>query len=192
MHLINLFGPPAVGKMSVGREIAARTPYRLFHNHATIEPLLEVFDWEMPSFGVLKDEFRRRVIEEAVASELPGLVFTFVWALDLPEDMRSVETLIAPVAAAGGRIDFVELYTDLTTRLSREGTPERLAAKPSKRDTEWARANVVDWNERHVLSTGPDAPFPLDFPHTVVDSTRLTAAETAEEIITRLGLPTDP
>ncbi|EGD44149.1 hypothetical protein NBCG_01507 [Nocardioidaceae bacterium Broad-1] len=192
MHLINLFGPPAVGKMSVGREIAARTPYRLFHNHATIEPLLEVFDWEMPSFGVLKSEFRRRVIEEAVASELPGLIFTFVWALDLPEDTRAVETLIAPVAAAGGRIDFVELYADLPTRLGREGTPERLAAKPSKRDTEWARANVVDWNERHELSTGPDVPFPLDFPHTVVDNTRLSAAETAEEIITRLGLPTRP
>ncbi|MEU4455437.1 hypothetical protein AB0F44_29190 [Nocardioides sp. NPDC023903] len=192
MHLINLFGPPAVGKMSVGREIAARTPYRLFHNHATIEPLLEVFDWEMPSFGVLKAEFRRRVIEEAVASELPGLIFTYVWALELPEDAQAVTSLVAPVVEAGGKVDCVELYADMPTRLSREGTPERLAAKPSKRDTEWARANVVDWNERHVLSTGPEMPFPLHFPHTVVDNTRLSAAETAEEIITRLGLPTHP
>ena len=101
----------------------------------------------MPSFGVLKTEFRRRVIEEAVASELPGLIFTYVWALDLPEDAQAVARLVAPVVEAGGKIDCVELYADLPTRLSREGTPERLAAKPSKRDTEWARANVVDWNE---------------------------------------------
>jgi len=176
----------------VGREIAARTPYRLFHNDATIEPLLEVFDWEMPSFGVLKDEFRRRVIEEAVASGLPGLIVTYVWALELPDDAQAVTRLVAPVVEAGGKVDCVELYADMSTRLSREGTPERLAAKPSKRDTEWARANAVDWNERHVLSTGPEMPFPLHFPHTVVDNTRLSAAETAEEIITRLGLPTDP
>ena len=189
MHLVILFGPQAVGKMSVGREVARRTPYRLFHNHATIEPLLEVFDWETSAFQTLKLEFRRRVIEEAVASGMPGLVFTFVWALELAEDTAYVEHLIQPVLESGGRVDFVELYADEATRLTREGTPERLAAKPSKRDTDWARSDLVDSGRAHRLSTGPDDRFPLDHPHHQLDNTGLTAGEAAEQIVELLRIP---
>lgn len=189
MHLVILFGPQAVGKMSVGREIARRTPYRLFHNHATIEPLLEVFDWDMPAFQTLKLEFRRRVIEEAVTSGMPGLIFTLVWALDLDEDAAYVEHLLAPVVESGGRIDFVELYADEVTRLTREGTPERLAAKPSKRDSASARADLVDSGREHRLSTGPGQPFPHDHPHQRLDNALLSAAKAAEQIIDLLELP---
>ncbi|CAN5183314.1 AAA family ATPase [soil metagenome] len=188
MHLVMLIGPQAVGKMSVGREIARRTPYRLFHNHATIEPLLEVFDWEMPAFQTLKLEFRRRVIEEAVASGMPGLICTLVWAFDLPEETAYVEHLIAPVVDAGGRIDFVELYADETTRLTREGTPERLAAKPSKQDLEWARNDLIESGRRFRLSTTPDQPFPLEHPHHRLDNSDLTATEAAEAIVAMLDL----
>jgi len=189
VHLVILFGPQAVGKMAVGRRIAARTPYRLFHNHATIEPLLEVFDWGTPPFETLKQELRRRVIEEAVGSGLPGLVLTYVWLLDHPRDAAYVEELVAPVLEAGGRVDFVELWADLDTRLAREGTPERLAAKPSKRDTTWARAHLLEAHEQHALSTGPDQPFPLDHPHTRVDTSGLSAAEAADAVVELLGLP---
>lgn len=190
MHLIVLFGPQAVGKMTVGRALARLTPYRLFHNHATIEPLLEVFDWGTPAFETLKLEFRRRVIEEAVANGMPGLIFTFVWGLDLAEDAAYVEHLIDPVLAAGGRVDFVELWSAEATRLGREGTPTRLAAKPSKRDVEWARAHLVESGRQFRLSTADDVPFPLDHPHVRVDNDALTPDETAARIVELLGLPT--
>ena len=48
MRLLLIIGPPAVGKMTVGREIARRSSFRLFHNHHTIEPLVEVFDHGTP------------------------------------------------------------------------------------------------------------------------------------------------
>ena len=51
------------------------------------------------------DELDGQVIEEAIASDLPGLVFSFVWALDLEEDHRAVAELIAPALAAGVRVD---------------------------------------------------------------------------------------
>jgi hypothetical protein len=38
--LLIITGPPAVGKMAVGHEIATRTGLRLFHNHLAIEPVL--------------------------------------------------------------------------------------------------------------------------------------------------------
>lgn len=189
MHLVMLFGPPAVGKMTVGRELARLTPYRLFHNHATIEPLLDVFDWGTPAFETLKEEFRRRVVEEAIASGLPGLVFTYVWALDEPADTAYVEGLLAPVLAAGGRVDLVELWSSEETRLGREGTPARLAAKPSKRDVDWARDNLLQWGREYRLSTGPDQGLPVDHPHHRVDNDGLDPAEAARMIVGLLGLP---
>ena len=40
MHLVVIFGPQAVGKMAVGREVARRTPYQPFpldHPHHRID-----------------------------------------------------------------------------------------------------------------------------------------------------------
>ena len=72
MHFVLIFGPPAVGKMTVGHELAKRTGFKLFHNHMTVEPVLDIFEFGSPPFNRLVDEFRRRVIEEAVAGELPS------------------------------------------------------------------------------------------------------------------------
>ena len=58
MHLVVLFGPPAVGKMTVGHELCRLTGYRLFHNHLTIEPFLGIFEFGSPSFARLSSEFR--------------------------------------------------------------------------------------------------------------------------------------
>ncbi len=53
MHFVFVFGPPAVGKMTVGRALAARTGYKLLHNHMTVEPVLEIFAFGSPPFGRL-------------------------------------------------------------------------------------------------------------------------------------------
>jgi hypothetical protein len=43
MKVLFLFGNAAVGKMTVGQELMKKTGLRLFHNHMTIEPTLEIF-----------------------------------------------------------------------------------------------------------------------------------------------------
>ena len=72
----------------------------------------------------------------------------------------------------------VELYADLDTRLARNNTAERLAAKPSKRDREWSDNNVREL-ERNRMNTDPSDPQPgdeviADFPHLRLDNTDLT------------------
>lgn len=39
MKFIMIFGPQAVGKMTVGHELGKITNLRLFHNHVTLELL---------------------------------------------------------------------------------------------------------------------------------------------------------
>ena len=40
MKLVVIIGNGAVGKMTVGQELANITGLRLFHNHMSIEPIL--------------------------------------------------------------------------------------------------------------------------------------------------------
>lgn len=103
MHLVVILGPMAVGKMTVGIELAELSGYRLFHHHMSIDALAGIFAWGSPSFNRLNGEIRRRVVEEAVISDLPGLIFTMVWDLDDPRDREFLDRVSAPVRTAGGR-----------------------------------------------------------------------------------------
>ena len=51
--LVFLIGPPAVGKMTVGAELARRTGLPLYHNHLSIEAVLPVFEYGSPAFDRL-------------------------------------------------------------------------------------------------------------------------------------------
>ena len=189
MRLLVIFGPPAVGKMTVGRAVVARSPFRLFHNHAVIEPLLEVFDYGTPPFKRLLGLWRRQVIEEAADSGT-DLVITFVWPLQLEDEALEVDAYIRPYVERGATVSFVELYADLDTRLVRNRTEHRLAEKRSKRDVDWSDGNVREL-EQHVLSTGVDgeeAPTPGELllarhRHLRLDNAELSPDEAAEQIL---------
>jgi hypothetical protein len=184
MTLLLVFGPPAVGKMTVGRAIADAGGFRLFHNHHVIEPLLDVFEFETPAFQTLLGEFRQRVLEEAAAADV-DLVFTLVWALELDEDAAAIRHHLAPFVDAGRRVVLVELCAGLETRLARNRTPYRLAEKKSKRNVAWSDDNVRGL-ERHQMNTG--VPSPADeviagFPHLRIDNTDRSPEDVATQVL---------
>lgn len=180
--LLVIFGPPSVGKMTVGRALAEASDFRLFHNHMTIEPLLEVFGHGNAPFTHLNDEFRMRVLEEAFGAGL-DVVFTVVWDLADPED---TEILDRYLDAYGGETAFVELRAPLATRLERNRTEERLRHKASKRDLAWSDANVREM-EAHTMTTetGLHAADGLltRHRHLVLDTEGRSAANSAAAIL---------
>lgn len=183
-----IFGPPAVGKMSVGDELCKLTGFKLFHNHMAVEPVLGIFPFGSPPFGRLVNEFRRRVIEEAADADLPGLVFTYVWGLELPEDTELIGSYVELVRARGGRTRFVELSADLDERLHRNTTESRLDRKPSKRDLAFSRANLLELDRDYVMNTSETRRVHAQdlierHDHVRIDNTRLSAAETAALIL---------
>ena len=185
--LVMLVGPPAVGKMTVGHELAARTGLRLFHNHQTIDLVLHFFGFGTPQFQRLVGEFRRRIFEEVAASDLPGLIFTYVWAFDDARDAAAVEQWAAIFRQQGGRVVFAELEASQSERLRRNETEFRLAEKPFKRDLAQSRRRLLEddaryqLNSRGVFDGRPDW-FRLE-------TTQLGAAEAAERILTHFDLP---
>lgn len=188
--LLYIVGPPAAGKMTVGAAIAARTGLRLFHNHMAIEPVLPFFAFGTPPFHRLVDGFRSRLIEEVAASDLPGLIFTYVWAFDHPADARAVAAWSEPFRRRGGRILFLELAAGQEERLRRNEGASRLAAKPSKRDLAWSRDNLLESDRRYRFNSAGE--FDGRDDHLRIDNTDLAAEAVAELVIRRFGLNEGP
>lgn len=166
MRLLVIFGPPAVGKMTVGREVARQSEFRLFHNHALIEPLLEVFNYGTPPFNRLLGDWRAAVVQEAALSGT-DLLFTFVWGLELQTDADELRKYIRPYVEKGAEVAFVELAADLDTRLQRNRTELRLAEKRSKRNVEWSDTNVREM-ERFLMNTDLDVSLDKSLPATAL------------------------
>jgi AAA domain len=185
--LVYLVGPPAVGKMTVGQEIAARTGMRLFHNHMTIELVLRFFEFGSPPFERLVEEFRQRPMEEVAGSDLPGLIFTFVWAFDLPEEQVALERYARPFRQRGGRVLFVELHASQEERLRRNQGASRLAEKPSKRDLTASRRNLLEMDAQYHLNSRGQFDDRADYFR--IDNTRLTAEQVAQRVIDHFALP---
>lgn len=180
--LLLLFGPPAVGKMTVGRALANTGRFRLFHNHMTIEPLIETFEFGTAPFNVLNNEFRRRVLEEAAAHQI-DLVFTLVLDLSLAEDADLLEQY---VAIFDGNVAFVELRADLATRLERNRTEHRLLHKASKRDLEWSDNNVREMEAAPMSTTDGAHAFTeilARHPHLVLETADVPPAAAAQRIL---------
>lgn len=185
--LVILLGPPAVGKMTVGRELSALTGLPLFHNHLSIEAVLPVFGFGTPPFNRLVRNFRERMFAEVAGSDLPGLIFTFVWAFDQPSDRQFIDELKATFELRGGRTVFVELWASVETRLERNAHPDRLAAKVSKRDLAASNERLVEFDRTYQLSSGGEFPF-AEYLH--LDNSTMEPAEAARAIAVHFGLET--
>ena len=186
MTVVVIFGPPAVGKMTVGMEIERRTGLRLFHNHMTVDPVLQFFPYGSPSFAKLVENMRHQIFEEVAASDLPGMIFTYVWALDDPADKAHIDGLVEIFTKRNAQICFVELQASQAERLRRNETPLRLAEKKSKRDIENSRQHLIDVDQRHRLNANGYFFYPER--HLKIANTNLSAAAVSQRVIEHFGL----
>jgi hypothetical protein len=138
MKLVILFGPHAVGKMTVGQDLAKITDLKLFHNHMTIEVVTDLFKNMPGEFRRLVDLFRREIFEAFSKSGEYGMIFTYMWAFDSPSDWEYINNLDKLFTDAGAEVYYIELEADYDTRIERNITENRLANKPSKRDVEYS------------------------------------------------------
>ena len=186
MNFVVIFGPPAVGKMTVGYELAKLTGLKVFHNHMTIDLIHEFFPYGHPSFSTLVSEFRRRIFEEVAQSQLPGMIFTYLWALDQPEDKERIDAYSEIFKRQGGQAYFVELEADRAERLKRNIGEFRLSKKPSKRDTAGSEQGLIDMEKHYKMNT--DGAFYYAENYVKINNTNLSPREAAIAIVTAFCL----
>ncbi|RXZ80975.1 shikimate kinase [Paenibacillaceae bacterium] len=153
MKLVIIFGPQAVGKMTVGQELEKMTDLKLFHNHMTIELVNPFFEYGTPAGNRLVSLFRDEIFKEVAASEQAGLIFTYVWAFDLPGDWNYIEHVSQIFESKGGTVYYVELEAELNARLDRNKSPHRLLHKPTKRNTEHSEAELLRTKDKYRLNS---------------------------------------
>jgi len=154
MPLVIIFGPPAVGKMTVGRELSKITD--------SLELVNNFYDFGTPDFRRLDKEIRFSIFRSVAASDLEGLIFTFVWAVEEQSD-----------------VDYVKSIVEISERLKRNKGADRIAAKPSKRNIEFSEKNLLA-SEKYKLNTDEGDLKELEI--LKIDNTHLNAADVAIQI----------
>ena len=173
MKLVFILGDAAVGKMTVGQELMKITDLRLFHNHMTIEPVLEImgrFD------GQLINDMRELIFRRFAASDNYGMIFTIMMAFDMQSDWDYLEHVKSIFVPYGTEFYYVELIA-----------PEnRLQHKPSKRDIEVSDRRLLRDDENHRCVSYPgEVPFEN---YLRIENTDLPAATVAQMIKDRFSL----
>lgn len=186
MKFIFIFGPPAVGKMTVGHELEKITQYKLFHNHMTIDMVKNFFELENPSFGKLVHSLRMTFFRGISESDLPGVIFTGAIDFEDPESLEFVEDVEKIFSKASGEVCYVELCTDLSTRLERNKSPHRLEHKPSKRDIKVSEERLLSF-ESTCRFNSCEGEF-IKQNYLKLDNTDLSASEVAEKVKTYFEL----
>ena len=126
--LVYLYGPPAVGKLTVATELQGLTGFRLFHNHLTVNAVRSVFDFGTAPFREVVHRVRLDVLETAARNDI-NVIFTnnSVWAVP---NGRSLFAAFAQeardrVEAAGGWVLFVQLTAPPEALEARVGSQSR-------------------------------------------------------------------
>lgn len=171
--------------MTVGTELAKLTGLKLFHNHMTIDLVLNFFEWESPQFS-LSNEFRQRIFEEVAASDLEGLIFTFVWALNDEKDKNYIDSICSIFEEYDSEIYFVELFAELSERLVRNESEFRLQEKPTKRDIKHSRENIENWQKKYKMNSSND--FYYNDNYLFIDNTSKTPKQVATQIVETFNL----
>ena len=175
MNLVFVHGPPAVGKLTVARELARITGFRLFHNHLTVDLLLSVFDFGTAPFVVLREQIWLSVFREAAACNV-SLIFTFNPERSVRE--RFIQDTVETIESAGGKVFFVELTCS-------QQELERRLEIPSR--SEFGKLGSLE--KFHELEAAGAFEF-RGIPKTglTVDTTDRSAQESAQLISTHLSL----
>lgn len=106
MRLVFIYGPAASGKLTIGRELAARTGMALFHNHLVVDAVAAVFPFGSEAFVTLREQFWLAVFAEAARTGR-SLIFTF--APEATVTAGFAERVRTLIQAAGGKVMFVAL-----------------------------------------------------------------------------------
>ena len=153
MKFIILFGPLAVGKMTVGQELEKITNLKLFHNHMTIELVLPFFDMKSKTFRKLVDSFRIQMFKEIAKSNLEGVIFTYVWELDQKADDDFVHRVANIFERKNASVYYVELEANVEERLKRNKSFNRLKHKPSKKNFKASIEELLETDRKHTVNS---------------------------------------
>ena len=122
MNLIFLYGPPAVGKLTIASLLSQHTGIPLFHNHLTRDLVKDIYGDALKKHYDLVDTLRLNVLDYCAAHGT-DLIFTYVY--EGADDDVNVRAFIDVIERHNGSVVFVELTADRSDLIERVGNVSR-------------------------------------------------------------------
>lgn len=159
--LVMILGGQAVGKMTVGEELEKIVPFKLFHNHMTVELANHFYGFTSSSndpleiekrlaFRDLRDRLRLVILDNIAKGPIPGIIFTGAMYYDTEEVWNIISSYIkifqdgAKEKNKEFKLFVVELVCDDQERFKRNVSENRLQKKPSKNNVEWTTNEIKE------------------------------------------------
>lgn len=177
MNVLLIYGPPAVGKLTVASEVVKRTDMRLLDNHATVNAVAPIFGFEHEAYYRLIRGMRQAILREAAAASI-DLVLTMVYNRARRES--SLALVDDVVAETGGRLCLLRLTCERAV-LDRRVTNNDRRLKQS--------IHTVQELARYMAERDPDHAIP-GRQSLEIDNTHLSPEQVAETAIAHFGLAT--
>jgi chloramphenicol 3-O-phosphotransferase len=121
--LVFLHGPAAAGKYTVGRELAARTGFELYHNHLVVDEVLKQHAFGTPGFVTERDRRWREHFTAAAGDPKRRLIFTFNPENSVPQAF--IDWLFTTLPARGVTLHSVGLTLSEAAIEARLATDQR-------------------------------------------------------------------
>lgn len=115
-----------------------------------IEPAIEIFG---KFDGKVIIDLRRVIFEAFTKSDNEGLIFTYMWAFDMPSDWAYVNNIVELFSKHNSSIYCVELVALQAVRLKRNRTEKRLNEKASKRNIDFSEGLILREDKNYRLES---------------------------------------
>ncbi len=167
MKLILLYGPPAVGKLTVAKKLSETTGISLLHSHMILNDIAEIFGYDNLIRRKLEFEFKMRIMEEAIG-EGRDIITTGSITRD---NIHYYDALIKLVKKKGGEVMLIRFKADreaLYERVKHESRKQKINSKEKLEEFfKKYPENLEKFGEGEQL---------------VIDTTKLTPQETVKQI----------
>lgn len=162
MKLVFIYGPPAVGKLTVANELSSLTGIKVFDNHKSLDLALEFFDFHSEPGARICNAIRMAVFETTAMYDL-DLIFTYVYARDADDPW--VKEVLDVAEGNGGEVCFVQLTCSQPVLEERVVATDRLGSQKltsvgALREVlgKWDLFSPIPFGEQLSVDTGVTTP----------------------------------
>jgi shikimate kinase len=175
MNLVLLYGPPAVGKFTIAKELASLTGYTIFDNHMILNVLVKIFGFDHPSRIKLEKEFRLKIIDEAIKANINFIMTGVIVSQNLDFYTKTVQA----VEESGGKCFIVQLTASESTIKNRVGHESRKNYNKISTMQDWENfyKKYPDMHDKFFAKG-----------HLIIDTTDILPQEVAKRIVNHYKL----
>ncbi|MFH1501129.1 MAG: AAA family ATPase [archaeon] len=169
INVVLIYGPPAAGKLTVARELAKISNFKVFHNHLANDIIDEFLEFDKGNYWDYPKKIKYVVFELAVREKI-NIIVTSCYAKG--EDDIHVKQFIKFFQKHKAKVYFVQLSCDKDVLFKR-------VKRDSRKEFNKARHISKVKKSMKIWDLCSPIPFVDSF---VIDNTKLSARKAAEMI----------